>query len=100
MQVYGEVIMFVEAQFGDQCIQMVVYKQLMEVSTKLCTLWGKWNPQSSVEFAPIKAIVDIVSIWESEFSNWFYNLCKHPGVELLHSEERGQVITETASKDN
>jgi hypothetical protein len=100
MQVYGEVIMFVEAQFGDQCIQMVVYKQLMEVSTKLCTLRGKWNSQSPVEIAPIEAIVDIVGIWESEFSDWVYILRKHPGVELLHLEERGQVITETASKDN
>jgi hypothetical protein len=94
LQIYGEVIVFVEVQLENECIQLIVYKPLTEVSRKLCTLRGKWDTQSQIEIAPIQAIVDIIGIWESEFSDWVYILRKHPGLELLHMEEKGQLHTE------
>lgn len=82
--------MFAQAQLNNQCIQLVIYRPLLMVSSKLCTLRGKWGTQSQAEVALIEGIVDIVGIWESKSSDWVYILRKHPALEHLNLEEKGQ----------
>ncbi|EKM78020.1 hypothetical protein AGABI1DRAFT_42644 [Agaricus bisporus var. burnettii JB137-S8] len=85
-----EALMFAQAQLGSQSIQLVIYRPLVMVSSKLCTLRGQWGAQSQIEITPIEGIVDIVGIWESKSSDWVYILRKHPGLEHLNQEEKGQ----------
>jgi hypothetical protein len=90
-RIFGEALAFYQLKINDVVEKnVVVYHQLRDVKQTLGQLRGKWN-RSTIHAIDIRAIVDIVGIWEPENDNRnVYVLRKHPAIALLSPKELGK----------
>ncbi|RXW12837.1 hypothetical protein EST38_g13015 [Candolleomyces aberdarensis] len=99
-RIYGEALAFYSVTHlsneGDpQDINLAVYIPLTKVKTPLmCTVQGRWSKDNQIKVVECQYIHDVVGIWKAANSDNVYILCKHPGLEHLNEEERGQTIIE------
>ncbi|KAJ3513341.1 hypothetical protein NMY22_g15065 [Coprinellus aureogranulatus] len=96
-RIYGEVHAFYTVKLDrlpDVDIHLAAYTPLQQVKHTLeCTIQGRWPEKSDVRLIECKHIHSIVGIWAAP-SKRVYILRKHPALDILTEEERGQPAAE------
>lgn len=60
----------------------------------MCTVQGRWAKDNEIKVIDCKYIHDVVGVWKATHSDNIYVLRKHPGLQHLNEEERGQTDIE------
>ena len=85
---FGKALAFYELKVDEKQIFLVVYNALSDVTRPLGQIRGQW--QTSISVLEIEFVQDIVGIWVSpKKAERVYVLRKHPGLEMLTSNECG-----------
>ena len=83
--IFGEALAFYTVQVAGADHSLVVYSPLIERHKLHGRWWGKWS--SSVFVLETSAIVSLIGIWT--YGDHVHILRKHPGLNLLTSDESG-----------
>ena len=92
--VFGEVLAFYKLTQHENPLKIAVFHPLSDIKKSLNVIYGKWATQ--ILAIKVDDIVDIIGIWAAPKCERVYVLRKHPGLELLTSEECGQELEDLA----
>lgn len=91
--VFGEVAFYKLTKLENP-LKIAVFHPLSDIKKSLNVIHGKWaTPTLAIK---VDDIVDIIGIWAAPKCERVYVLRKHPGLELLTSEECGQELEDLA----